>query len=169
MSPSRLSSYVIRRNSAWIYRTFSAWALDRRPCLVLAAATRALPSAVLGPVDLPPCIRHLLRSVTTGFWQGVPWRVLARHLCPGQWGPSRVPRPASISFFRSVKVNILRPPARGLASNHYTAKRLTGVTWLSFGTIQTSVSYRIFWDHMIAHVNIRAKPGPSPCLRNRAP
>ena len=36
--------------------------------------------------------------------------------------------------------------------------------WELFG----GVSYRIFWDRMIAHVNICAKHGPSPCLRNRA-
>jgi hypothetical protein len=40
---------------------------------------------------------------------------------------------------------------------------------LSFGAIQTSVSYRIFWGHMIAHVNILAQLGPSPRLRNCTP
>ena len=48
---------------------------------------RALPSGVHGPVDLPPCILHLLRLVVTGFWQRVPLRDLAKHLVPCQYGP----------------------------------------------------------------------------------
>ena len=52
------------------------------PSLVLRVRCRDPSFTLRGPVDLPPCIRHLLRSVTTGFWQGAPWRVLARHLWP---------------------------------------------------------------------------------------
>ena len=85
------------------------WAADRRPCLVLAAATRALPSAVLGPVLLPPCIRQRFLSLMAGFWQGVPLRVLARQRWPGQLGPSRVLGFEKIGWFgimhlTSVKV-----------------------------------------------------------------
>jgi hypothetical protein len=97
INPSRLSSCVIRLNSALIYRTFATWTRDRRPCFVCAAAARALPSAVRGPVDFPPCNLHRLRSLMAGFWQGVPLRVFARHLWPGQSGPKRVAWPASAS------------------------------------------------------------------------
>ena len=79
-NPARLHSRMTRLSSALIALTLATCALDRRPCFVCAAIERALPSGVRGPVDLPPCIRHLFRSVTTGFRQGVPWRVLAKHL-----------------------------------------------------------------------------------------
>ena len=62
----------------------ATWARLLRPWFVCAAATRALPSEVRGPVDLPPCSLHRLRSLMAGFWQGVPLRVLARHLWPGR-------------------------------------------------------------------------------------
>jgi hypothetical protein len=88
--PAALSSLVIRRSSAFINLTRETWAADRRPCLVLAAATRALPSAVLGPVLLPPCIRQRFFSLMAGFWQSFPLRVLARQRWPGQLGPSRL-------------------------------------------------------------------------------
>ena len=78
---------MTRLSSALIALTFSTCALDRRPCFVCAAMERALPSGVRGPVDLPPCILHLLRLVTMGFWQRVPWRVFAKHLVPCQFGP----------------------------------------------------------------------------------
>jgi len=55
--------------------TLSTWALDRRPCFVCTAMTRALPSVVRGPVDLPPCSLQRLR-----FFNG---RVLARPSRPG--------------------------------------------------------------------------------------
>ena len=97
-NPARLHSRVIRLSSALIALTLATCALDRCPCFVCAAMERALPSGVRGPVDLPPCILHLLRLVTTGFWQGVPWRVFAKHIVPGQPGPKRVALPASISF-----------------------------------------------------------------------
>ena len=97
-NPARLHSRMTHLSSALIALTFSTCSLDRRPCFVCAAMERALPSGVRGPVDLPPCNLHLLRLVTTGFWQRVPWRVLARHLWPGQCGPKRVALPASISF-----------------------------------------------------------------------
>jgi hypothetical protein len=103
--------------------------LDRRPCFVRAAATRALPSGVRGPVDFPPCNLHRLRSLMAGFWRGVPLWVLARHLWPGQWGPRRVPRPASMSFFRSVKVNIIRPPCMRLGVKALYCGSFEGVTW----------------------------------------
>ena len=62
-------------------------ALDRRPCFQCAAAIRALPSGVLGPVDRPPCSRQRVLPLSGGFWQAVPLRVLASHLWPGHSGP----------------------------------------------------------------------------------
>ena len=61
------------------------------------AATRTLPAGVFGPVDLPPCNRHLVFPLRAAFWQGVPRRVLARQRLPGQSRPKRVALPASIS------------------------------------------------------------------------
>jgi hypothetical protein len=66
--------------------TLSTWALDRRPCLVCAAMERALPSAVRGPVDLPPCSLQRLRSLMAGFWHAPPALALfrgPRTLSPG--------------------------------------------------------------------------------------
>ena len=42
-----------------------------------AALILALPSAVLGPVESPPCSRQRLRPDSGGFAQGLPARVLA--------------------------------------------------------------------------------------------
>jgi len=88
---------VICLSSELIALTFARWALDRRPCFVFAAATRALPSGVRGPVLRPPCSLQRFRPPMAGFWQSVPRRVLAKHLVPGQPGPNRVAMPASIS------------------------------------------------------------------------
>ena len=60
--PVRLSSYVMRFSSALIYRTFSTWDLDRRPCFVRAAMERC---AVRGPVERP-------RPIMAGFWHAPP-------------------------------------------------------------------------------------------------
>src|SRR6516164_9832598 len=45
-----------------------------------ASAIRALPSAVLGPVDKPPWNRHRRFPGTTLMMHGAPARVLAQHL-----------------------------------------------------------------------------------------
>jgi len=94
--PARLPSRMIRLNWALMNLIFSTCALDRRPCFVCAAMTRALPSGVRGPVDLPPCSLQRFRSLMAGFWQGVPARVLAPHLRPCQPGPKRVAMPALV-------------------------------------------------------------------------
>lgn len=65
--------------------TRATWSLDRRPCFVCAAMTRALPSGVRGPVDLPPCSLQRLRSLMAGFWHAPPARVFTPHLRPGQF------------------------------------------------------------------------------------
>jgi hypothetical protein len=85
--------------------TRATWPLDRRPCFVCAAAARALPSGVRGPVDLPPCNRHLVFPLSAAFWQGVPRRVLARQRLPGQSGSKRVALPTSISGLWLTLVN----------------------------------------------------------------
>ena len=89
----RLSSYVIRLRSALIALTRATWAWDRRPCFVCAAAARAMPSAVRGPVDLPPCNLHRFLPLMAGFLHGDPLRVLAPQRWPGQSGPKRVAWP----------------------------------------------------------------------------
>jgi len=124
---------MTRRSSALICRTFSICALDRRPCRQWPAATRALPSGVMGPMERPPCILHLLRSVTTGFLQAVPWRVLARQRWPGHWGPSCVSRPASMNFWRLTKVNILNAPCMGLCVKSLYRGSFQGLTWFNCG------------------------------------
>ncbi len=96
INPCLLSSYVIRLSSTLIAFTRATWALDRRPCFVCAAAARALPSGVRGPVDLPPCSLHRFLPLMAGFLQGVPLRVLAPQRWPGQLGPKRVAWPASV-------------------------------------------------------------------------
>jgi len=68
------------RSSAHICLRASVKALDRRPCFQCAAAIRALPSGVLGPVDSPPCSRQRVLPLSGGFWHAVPLRVLASHL-----------------------------------------------------------------------------------------
>ena len=64
-----------RRSWAIIRRSSTISALDR-PCLVLAAFTRARPSAVRGPVDGPPCIRQRPFGIA-GAQHGIPLRVRA--------------------------------------------------------------------------------------------
>ena len=58
--------------------------------------------------------RQRSRFFITGFWQGVPRRVLARQRWPGHWGPSRVPRPASMNFLRFTNINFFVSPCLGL-------------------------------------------------------
>jgi hypothetical protein len=55
ISTSRLASARSSRTNARICSISAV----RIPCVVRAARIRARPSAVLGPVLLPPCIRHL--------------------------------------------------------------------------------------------------------------
>ena len=69
----------------------------------------ALPSAVFGPVDRPPCSRQRVLSLSGGFWQAVPLRVLASHRWPGQSGPNRHGIPFSRLLFGMVK----SPPFMG--------------------------------------------------------
>lgn len=49
-----------------------------RPCFVTAFLMRAIPSAVFGPVESPPCRRHRPFAIP-GHWQGVPRLVFAAH------------------------------------------------------------------------------------------
>ena len=65
-NPARLHSRMIRLSSALIALTLATCALDRRPCFVCAAATRDLPSGVLGPVERPPCNRGAFLGCTLG-------------------------------------------------------------------------------------------------------
>ena len=133
MSPSLLSSKVIRRNSALMNLIFSMWALDLRPCFMCASTTRCLPSGVRGPVLRPPCNRHLAFPLRAAFWQGVPRRVLARQRWPGHWGPSCVSRPASMNFWRLTKVNILNAPCMGLCVKSLYRGSFQGLTWFNCG------------------------------------
>ena len=57
MRPAALRALVTRRSSALINLSREARSLVRRPCFVCAAATRALPSAVRGPVERPPQLK----------------------------------------------------------------------------------------------------------------
>ena len=67
---SRLSRVI-----AWCNRIISA---PYRPWIVRAALMRSSPSAVLGPVLLPPCILHLPFGIA-GCRHGVSLRVCAPH------------------------------------------------------------------------------------------
>ena len=71
--------------------------VDPGPSSVLRVRRSGPRLALRGPVDFPPCNLHRPRSLMAGFWQGVPLRVFARHLWPGQSGPKRVAWPASAS------------------------------------------------------------------------
>ena len=75
---------MTRRSRSLICRACSICALLRRPCRQWAAATRALPAGVFGPLLNPPCNRHRVFPLSAAFWQGVLRRVLARHRWPGQ-------------------------------------------------------------------------------------
>ena len=65
----------------------SVKALDRRPCFQCATTMRALPSAIRGPVERPPCSRHRVLPASGGFWHAVPRRVRAPQLWRGRSGP----------------------------------------------------------------------------------
>jgi hypothetical protein len=49
---------------------------EYNPCFVFARRIRSKPSAVLGPVLLPPCIWHRLFRMA-GAWHGLPFRLRA--------------------------------------------------------------------------------------------
>jgi hypothetical protein len=86
------------------------WAMDRRPCFVLAAMIRAFPSAVLGPVLLSPCSWHHALFLRAGLRQADPRRVVAPHLAPGQWSPNRVLNPDLTRLLGLVLVSIWSTP-----------------------------------------------------------
>ena len=114
--PASLRALVTRRSSALMNLIREARALVRRPCFVCAAATRALPSVVRGPVLFPPCIRQRSLPVSAGFLHGVPARVFARHRVPCHCGPNHVPRPAFNSLTLSTEINSPKVPCIGLSA-----------------------------------------------------
>ena len=114
-NPARRSSYIICRNSALIALTLATWALLLLPCFQLAATIRALPSDVVGPRLRPPCSRQRDRPFSAGFWQGLPFRFLAKQRLPGQSGPKRVLRPNSINSRVLTVFNIFIFSAHGVA------------------------------------------------------
>ena len=124
---------MTRLSSALISLTLATWALDRLPCVVFAATTRALPSGVFGPLLLPPCIRQRSRLFIAGFSQAVPWRVLAKQRWPGHLAPKRVSLPASNSFWRLTKFNILNAPCMGLGVKSLYRGSFQGLTWFNCG------------------------------------
>ena len=96
--PSARIRSSISRSSAHILAISAVELFERRPCLKCAATTLFFPALVLGPVDFPPCIRHLVMPLTTGFLQDVLARVFAPQRRPGQALPSLVFLPARIKF-----------------------------------------------------------------------
>ena len=102
-------------NSARICRPCSAkrlaaarFSLVYLPWVVRAAVSRARPSPVLGPVDLPPCREQRPLRLYAGLWQGVPLRVLAPHRWPGQSGPKRKLLPFLRTYLCHLKTYRLR-------------------------------------------------------------
>ena len=116
------------RRSAHICLRASVKALDRRPCFQCAAAMRALPSGVLGPVDRPPCSRQRVLPLSGGFWHAVPLRVLAAHRWPGQSGPNR----HGIRLSRLLFVMVKSPPFMGFYYTPFQAVWL-GACGLVYG------------------------------------
>ncbi len=98
-----MSSAKTLRPTLAAWRWASSLSLVYLPCLRLAPEIFFRPSVVLAPVDRPPCKLHLPLCLKAGRWHGVPFRVLAKHLLPGQLGPKRVGRPNSEICFATVK------------------------------------------------------------------
>ena len=115
ISPSALILASTARKSAHICLRTSVNALERRPCFQCASAMRALPSAVRGPVERPPCKRHRVLPASGGFWHAVPRRVLAPHRWPGQSGPKCHGMP----FSRFLFVMLKSLPHMGFIITHY--------------------------------------------------
>jgi hypothetical protein len=65
-----------RDASAPTYRAVARFAAVQSPCVVRAAIIRAIPSAVRGPVHLPPCRWHRPFAIA-GARQGLPARARA--------------------------------------------------------------------------------------------
>ena len=100
---------ILFSSTKTLFPTLAAWrwasslSLVCLPCFRFASETLLRPSAVLAPVDSPPCKLHLPLCLKAGRWHGVPFRVLAKHFFPGQLGPKRVGRPNSEICFATVK------------------------------------------------------------------
>ena len=99
LSSSLFNSPLTRRPTVTVFRLAASFSLVQRPCLRFAFEMRFRPSSVLAPVDKPPCSRHLPLFLNAGLRHRVPFRVLAKHLFPGQSGPKRVMRPNSEIHF----------------------------------------------------------------------
>jgi hypothetical protein len=108
--PPAIASRSISRSSARISRPTCAlcrasarFSFVNRPCVVCAAAIRARPSSVRGPVDLPPCRVQRPVCFTAGRWQGVPALVRAPQRSPDQSGPKRVAEPILLPFSNRMR------------------------------------------------------------------
>ena len=100
-----LTSALICRRTSALCLASARFSFVSRPWVVCSAASRALPSSVLGPVLAPPWSLQRPTGSLAGLWQSVPLRVRASHLVPGQLGPKRVSRPIVLSL-----VNISTTP-----------------------------------------------------------
>jgi hypothetical protein len=105
INPWSKAQRSISRTSALTCRPTLASALAsarasfvNRPCVVLAATMRAMPSLVLGPVLLPPWFGHRPVRATAGRWHGSPPLVLAPQRLPCQSAPKRVSLPMVLPF-----------------------------------------------------------------------
>jgi hypothetical protein len=90
MMPSRCPSSSKSRNLLIPAARSARSSLVSNPCTVLAAAQRALPSAVFGPVDAPPWNRQVFFPRAAGARHCWPVRLdLAEH-CKQQMRPPAV-------------------------------------------------------------------------------
>ena len=109
ISPSARILASTARKSAHICLRASVKPFDLRPCFHCAAAMRALPSGVRGPVLKPPCSRHRVLPLSGGFWHAVPRRVLA----PQLWRGRSVPKRHGMPFSRLLFVMLEFSPGMG--------------------------------------------------------
>lgn len=81
---------------------------DSNPCTVLAAAQRARPSGVLGPVDAPPWKRHRVFPCDAGARHCWPVRLDFAEHCK-----QRIRPPAVRNIDMTVPSTLLRPNPEG--------------------------------------------------------
>ena len=103
-----LTSALICLRTSALRLASARFSFVSRPWVVCSAASRALPSSVLGPVLAPPWSLQRPTGSLAGLWQSVPLRVRASHLVPGQFGPKRVCWPIALPLVNISNTPIIR-------------------------------------------------------------
>ena len=141
-----------RRRSWQIWLRSCLSARVSRPCMVLAAAIRARPSSVRGPVLKPPWPRHLDDPGTAGGLQCLPKRLIN-----AEQPEVRVSFTGMIIQGSRASVHGPRIASPGPSSRLYSGGVPAGI--IGSRTCVGSTSVRVFWRWFLVNVITKCNSG----------